>query len=145
MKLVPCWIFGFLWFKSKIFWEIILLMGSGWGLAYARPEIVYILSKEDRLILRKEIPGQNLFSFIYSQSWLRVYFPARLFNFDSGSLHSISQLFNFLDSWHILNFWCLILISFISQLFRVFNLMLFPGCHFLTLRSVTYLKLISSW
>ena len=50
-----------------------------------------------------------------------------MFNFDFGSLLSISQSFNFLDSWHILNFRWLIWISFISQLFRVFNLMLFSA------------------
>ena len=31
---------------------------------YARPEIVYILSREDRLILRKESLWANLFSFL---------------------------------------------------------------------------------
>ena len=114
-------------------------MGSGWGLAMLGPRLFIFFQGRTAWSCVKESFCAKLFSFIKSQSWLRVYFPARWFDFDFGSLHGISQSFNFSDSWHILNFRGLVLIFFISRLFKVFIYDAFSGLPSLTLRSVTFL------
>ena len=93
LKAVPCWVLNFCDKPLNLFRNF-SFYGVRMRTCYARPEIVYILSREDRLILRKEGFLAKLFIFT-SQSWRRVCFPAGGLDFDFGSLHSTSQSLNF--------------------------------------------------
>ena len=62
LKAVPCWVLNFC-DKSVNLFRNFSFYGVRMRTCYARPEIVYILSREDRLILRKEGFLAKLFIF----------------------------------------------------------------------------------
>ena len=66
LKAVPCWVLNFC-DKPLNLLRNLSFYGVRMRTCYARPETVYILSREDRLILRKEGFLAKLFIFI-SQS-----------------------------------------------------------------------------
>ena len=74
LKAVPCWVLNFC-DKSVNLFRNFSFYGVRMRTCYARPETVYILSREDRLILRKESFLAKLFYF-YITVWRRVCFPA---------------------------------------------------------------------
>merc|ERR1712163_7362 len=86
LKAVPCWVLNFCDKPVNLFRNF-SFYGVRMRTCYARPEIVYILSREDRLILRKEGFLAKLFYF-YITVLTASLFPCWGLDFDFGSLYS---------------------------------------------------------
>ena len=127
LKAVPCWVLNFC-DKSVNLFRNFSFYGVRMRTCYARPEIVYILSREDRLILRKEGFLAKLFYFyitVLTASLFPCWGSGFWFWFPAQHI-SIAQ---FLGSWHILNVRWLVQFLFISRLFKVLLGCFFLACH----------------
>ena len=127
LKAVPCWVLNFCDKPLNLFRNF-SFYGVKMRTCYARPETVYILSREDRLILRKEGFLAKLFYFyitVLTASLFPCWGSGFWFWFPAQHI-SIAQ---FLGSRHILNVRCLVQFPFISRLFKDPLKCLFLGCH----------------
>ena len=128
LKTVPCWVLDFCdkifknLFKTFSFYEIRMRT------CYARPMIVYILSREDRLILRRGKFCRQHFYFSITVMTASL-FPCWVFEFWFWFPAKHISIAQFLSSWHILNVRWLVQFLFISRLFKVHLGCLFLGCH----------------